>query len=135
MFDKNKNEIKKVDKNIEKIEAMIHENFYEIGRLFYETNYGKAEEDSAYKKWMDAAGQLEAQKKELDKEKLKLQGLMKCDYCNSIINYGSVFCNRCGQKLDTDADLEKKKICLFCGAQMEEMQISVLHAENRLMGG
>lgn len=135
MFDKNKNEMKKIDKNIEKIEAVIHENIYEIGRLFYDTNNGKTDEDSTYKKWMDTVGQLEAQKKELYKEKLKLQGLMQCDYCNSIITYGSTFCNHCGQKLETDMTLEKKKICPFCGTQIEENMKFCVVCGKQVSGG
>lgn len=69
---------------------------------------------------MNIIGWLEAQKQGLYKEKLKLQGFMLCDHCNSIITYGSTFCNYCGQKLKTEEIFEKKKICPFCSTQVEE---------------
>lgn len=122
MFDRNKSEkeIKKIDKAMEQLDIRIREDAYEIGQLFYDTNKDNEDTDSIYQKWMDSIRQLEAEKKELYKEKLKLQGLMQCEHCNSIITYGSVFCNNCGQKQEAGIALEDKKICPFCGMKNEK---------------
>ena len=118
MFDKSEREMKKIDKSIERLETLIRENACEIGYLFYNANKEKEDLDNTYQKWMDAIRQLEAEKKELYREKLKLQGLMQCEYCNGIISYGSTFCNHCGQRLGTD-DSPARKICQFCGVSNE----------------
>ena len=118
MFDKKHDkEIKKIDKAMEKIDAEINKDAYEIGRLFYEANKENDNVDSIYQKWMDSIKQLEADKKELYKEKLKLQGLKQCGNCNSIIAYDSIFCNNCGQKQETETALEDIQICPFCGTK------------------
>lgn len=109
MLDKSKNEIRKIDKNIDKTDAAIRENIYEIGRLFYDENKDKSVEGSPYEKWMTAIRELEAEKKGLYREKLKLQGLMQCENCNSIIVYGSTFCNHCGSKLEVSTVVEEEK--------------------------
>jgi len=109
VLDKSKNEIKKIDKNIGKIDVSIRDNIYEMGRLFYDENKGKSFEDSPYEKWMTAIGELEAEKQGLYREKLKLQGLMQCENCNSIISYGSTFCNHCGSKLEMNTVVEEGK--------------------------
>lgn len=135
MFDKNKNEIKKIEKNIGQIETEIRENLYKIGCIFYDVNKATCDEDSVYKEQLNIIGRLEAQKQGLYKEKLKLQGLMLCDHCNSIITYGSTFCNHCGQKLETDEILEKKKICPFCSTQIEEDAKFCVVCGNQISGG
>ncbi len=109
MLDKSKNEIKKIDKNIGKIDVAIRDNIYEMGRLFYDENKGKSVEESPYEKWMTAIGELETEKQGLYREKLKLQGLMQCENCNSIISYGSTFCNHCGSKLEMNTVVEEGK--------------------------
>lgn len=120
MFDKNEREMKKIDKSMERLEASIHENACEIGHLFYNANKEKEDLDGIYRERMDVIRRLEEEKKELFREKLKLQGLMQCEYCNGIISYGSTFCNHCGQKLGTDDTSSDKKICQFCGVSNEE---------------
>lgn len=109
MFDKNEKQIKKIDKSLEQIEAQIHENIFEIGRLFYETNKENIEYDSVYQKGMNALRQLESDKKKLYSERLKLQGLMQCEQCDSIIPYGSTFCNNCGQKQENGIQSDERK--------------------------
>ena len=134
MFDKTKNEMKKIDIGMDQVENMIRNNIYEIGRLFYDTNKDD-DVDAGYKKLMDDIRQLEAEKKGLQKEKLKLQGLMQCEYCNSIIAYGSTFCNYCGQKMEIDTNLEKKKLCPFCGTLLNEEAVFCLSCGKQIEGG
>lgn len=109
MFDKNEKQIKKIDKSLEQIESQIHENILEIGQLFYETNKEKGGYDSIYQKGMDAIRQLEADRIKLYGERLKLQGLMQCEQCGSIIPYGSAFCNSCGQKQENGTESNERK--------------------------
>lgn len=109
MFDKSENHIKKIDKSLEQIETQIHENIFEIGRLFYETNKENDGYDSIYQKGMDAIRQLETDQKRMYGERLKLQGLMQCEYCDSIIPYGSTFCNNCGQKQGNGIQMDERK--------------------------
>ncbi len=109
MFDKSEKQIKKIDKSLEQIEAQIHENILEMGRLFYETNKENVEYDSIYQKGMNALRQLESDKKKLYSERLKLQGLMQCEQCGSIIPYGSTFCNNCGQKQENGTQQDERK--------------------------
>lgn len=100
VFDKTKNEMKRIEKNLSQIEVRMHDTIYELGRWFYTENQDKSDENAACQEWMDALRQLEAEKKELYKDKLKLQGLMQCEHCNSIIAYGSAFCNQCGKQVE-----------------------------------
>ena len=109
MFDKSEKQIKKIDKSLEQIELQIHENLLEIGRLFYETNKENDGYDSIYQKGMDTIHQLEAEKKKLYDERLKLQGLMQCGHCGSIIPYGSTFCSNCGQKQEDETRMDERK--------------------------
>ncbi len=109
MFDKSEKQIKKIDKSLEQIETQIHENIFEIGRLFYDTNKKNGGYDSIYQKEMDAIRQLEVDKKKLYDERLKLQGLMQCGHCDSIIPYGSTFCNNCGQKQENGTQTDERK--------------------------
>lgn len=109
MFDKSEKQIKKIDKSLGQIEAQIHENILEIGRLFYETNKENDGYDSIYQNGMDALRQLESDKKQLYGERLKLQGLMQCEHCGTIIPYGSTFCNNCGQKQENETQPDERK--------------------------
>lgn len=109
MFDKGEKQIKKIDKALEQIETQIHDNIFEIGRLFYKTNKGNDGYDSIYQKGMDAILQLETDQKKMYGERLKLQGLMQCEHCNSIIPYGSTFCNNCGQKQENGTQSDERE--------------------------
>ncbi len=135
MFDKSKNEMKKIEKNMDQVESRIRENICEIGRLFYDANKDKDETDDSYKDLMETVRQLEKEKKELYREKLKLQGLMQCESCNNLIAYGSTFCNHCGQKTGMNISLEKKKICPFCGTQLDEDTLFCVSCGKQLDGG
>lgn len=119
MFSKSEKQIKKIDNAMEEIEASIHEKLYELGHMFYEINKDK-DIDVQYKGKIDSIKQFEAQKKELFKEKLAIQGLMQCESCGSVISNESVFCNNCGNKVKDDGPVINKKRCKFCGTLIEE---------------
>lgn len=106
------------DVQIQRVEQMMREKMFEIGRMYAGEHRNDA--TGEYAVLVDAIKQLEFDRDDLQKQKLAAQGLRECDHCHQIVALDSVFCNKCGGKLEpyqTGAS-EAATVCPQCGSPL-----------------
>lgn len=136
---------------LKQLEQSREECYINIGRLFARKNTAKQVEGTPYEETILELEKLEARKEILEKRKLALQNLRKCEKCGAVLSLDSMFCNKCGEKLEeiapevmTDAPLcpsckkpieEGSTFCTHCGASINaETQTSVKSAMGNAKG-
>lgn len=118
-------EMKQIVENIARVEADIQEKIFQLGQMYYEKYKENREIEPDFYEQIDLITKLDENRKSFYMNKLRLEGKMMCANCGTVIPYGSIFCNICGQRAD-----EKKegvsgpaeagaRTCSACGAQME----------------
>lgn len=109
----------KFDQQIEKVEGQIKETLVQIGKVYLENHRESCEPQ--YKEYVQKIGDLEEQKAVLERNKLAAQGLRMCEHCHQIITLDSVFCNKCGSKLEPVAlSSAGGRFCPSCGGALAE---------------
>lgn len=126
---KQPDEMAQVEQNINQVEMDIQNKIFEMGQHFLNENRDNANLDEYYVKTIDFIKKLEQNRKGFYANKLRLQGLMMCQNCGTVIPFGSVFCSACGNKADErveganiteEQDAQKtEKVCSKCGAKAE----------------
>lgn len=103
----------------EKTESMIKE----IGQIYLSNNTVESAVGTPFYDSMRTIKDI-AEKKEITyKKKLALQGLRICEKCGNLLPLDSVFCNKCGDKLEAMQieDVQETlgvKYCPKCGAEL-----------------
>ena len=117
----------------------------EIGRLYACKTTVEQAAGTPYEEMIAELDRIETRSALLEKRKLEFQNQRKCEKCGAILNLDSVFCNKCGEKLEeiapevlTDAPLcpnckqpieEGSTFCTHCGtsikSEMQEQETSV----------
>jgi len=95
---------KRIDGNILQVDNQKKNMIYQLGEAFYKANKENAEVDAEYKVAIDNINKLEFNRKVWINRKMKLQGMRICEGCGNVLPYDSVFCNRCGIKLEAVAE-------------------------------
>ncbi|WP_294217553.1 zinc ribbon domain-containing protein [Pseudobutyrivibrio sp.] len=101
----------RIDASVKALEAII-------GKKYVEKHLDDEAIEADYKEEFARITELLAQKEETEVKILAFKGKRKCDSCKSVIELNSMFCNRCGTKLE-QLDFERiigGQICSRCGA-------------------
>lgn len=101
------------------VEGKIRETLIQIGIVYLEKHREDCEPE--YKGFIQQIKALEEQKETLERNKLAAQGLRMCEHCRQIITLDSVFCNKCGSKLEPlEISSAGGRFCPSCGASLAE---------------
>lgn len=94
----------------------------QIGQLYVENNDAKTAAGTIYESHMQELEKMAGEVANLEKRKLAVQGLRKCEKCGNILVIDSAFCNKCGERLEAlfVATEQNPNICTKCGAPHAE---------------
>lgn len=95
---------KRIDANILQVDTQKKNMVYQLGEAFYKANKDCGDVEETYKSMVDDIKKLEFNRKVWINRKMKLQGMRICEGCGNVLPYESVFCNRCGIKLEPVAE-------------------------------
>ena len=128
--------LEQCDRQLGQLEEQRRECFIDIGQLYARQNTVQQAMGTPYKEMLVELDRLDARMKLLEKRKLAIQNQRKCEKCGAILNLDSMFCNKCGEKLEeiapeilTDEPLcpnckqpieEGSTFCTHCGANIED---------------
>lgn len=115
-------EVAECDRQIAALERRRTEVHLNIGQIYTENNTVEAAKGTPFADDMMELQKIAQQTDFYEKRKLAVQGLRKCEKCGNILVLDSVFCNKCGEKLEPLFQTEDtdKKVCGKCGAPYEE---------------
>lgn len=93
-----------------------------IGQLYVENNDSKSAAGTIYEDPLKEVERITKETATLEKRKLALQGLRKCEKCGNVLVLDSAFCNKCGEKLEAlfTPTQENPHICSKCGMPYAE---------------
>lgn len=94
----------------------------QIGQLYVDNNDAKSAAGTIYEAFMQELEKMAGEVINLEKRKLAVQGLRKCEKCGNVLVLDSAFCNKCGEKLEElfVATEQNPNICTKCGAPHAE---------------
>lgn len=118
--------------HIAELEQQKRKVIFRIGSKYVENNTLK---DAAGTPYEEDLRELESVIQEIavtEKRKLAMQGLRKCDKCGNVLVIDSVFCNKCGTRLEVLQEEVMKNICPKCGAAYEEDATFCISCGNKL---
>lgn len=127
-------EVAECDRKLAELEQKRQDAIFRIGQLYVENNDAKSAEGTAYEPLVKEVQSITEESESLEKRKLALQGLRKCEACGNILVLESGFCNICGKKLDAlfAPTQENPYICSKCGAPYEEGMLFCAECGNKL---
>ena len=122
------------EKKIAELERNKEELVKAIGLKFLEKNTLDELAGSPYEEDVRAIAVIDKEREFQEKRKLAVQGLRKCEKCGNILVLDSVFCNKCGEKLETlfVEEMKKQSICAKCGSTYEEGAMFCTSCGNKL---
>ena len=118
-------EMDRVMENIAQVESELQQKIFQLGQMYYEDNKNNNDIEEKYFAQVDLINKLSMNRKRFYQNKLRLEGQMMCEKCGSVIPYGSIFCNVCGEKVDEKQEDETSTInsnelkCKKCGAILD----------------
>jgi len=115
-------EVAEFDRQLAALEQRKRSIICNIGDLYVEQNTSKTAAGTAFEEFMKEIEKIAEEVIVLEKRKLAVQGLRKCDKCGNVLVLDSAFCNKCGDKLEPlfMASAQNPNICTKCGASHEE---------------
>lgn len=110
------------------------ELIYQIGKLYVDNNDFSSAAGTIYEAFMQELKKNAEDVVSLEKRKLAVQNLRKCEKCGNILVLDSIFCNKCGEKLEElfAATEQNPNICTKCGAPYEENALFCTCCGNKL---
>lgn len=127
-------EVAEFDRQLAALEQHRSELICEIGKLYVENHDAAKSKGTVFEEPMGKLEQLAEEKSNLEKRKLAVQGLRKCEACGNILVLDSIFCNKCGKKLDPlfTPTQQNPNVCPQCGATHEEGAMFCTECGNQL---
>ena len=127
-------EIVECDNQLAALAQKKADTINQIGILFVENNDSKTAAGTIYEPWMKELEKMANEVVVLEKRKLAVQGLRKCEKCGNVLVLDSAFCNKCGEKLEAlFAPTEQNpNICTKCGAPHAEGAMFCTSCGNKL---
>ncbi len=125
-------EVAEYDKQIAQLAQRRAQLVLQVGQMFLDAN--KDLEGSPYEENAKAIMAIDKETDFLEKRKLAVQGLRKCEKCGNILVLDSSFCNKCGEKLEPlfAEEMKKQSICPKCGSAYEEGAMFCTSCGNKL---
>lgn len=110
-------EIVEFDRQLAEMEQKKQEIIFKIGLQYVTDNTSETAKGTVYEKNMKEIEELAEKTLVLEKRKLAVQGLRKCEKCGNVLVLESAFCNKCGEKLEElfVASKSNSNICTKCG--------------------
>ena len=127
-------EIVECDNRLAAVEKRKYEVIYAIGLQYVNNNDVQSATGTIYEECMKELKSLEEETIFLEKRKLAVQGLRKCEKCGNILVLDSAFCNKCGEKLGElfPAAQPVSNVCAQCGAPYEADAAFCTNCGNKL---
>lgn len=115
-------EVAECDRQLAMLEQKKKDIIYKIGQMYADNNDSKTAAGTVYEEFMKEIEKMAEEVIVLEKRKLAVQGLRKCEKCGNVLVLDSAFCNKCGEKLEPlfAATEQNPNICAKCGASYEE---------------
>ncbi len=125
-------EVAEYDKQIAQLAQRRVQLVLQVGQMFLDANKDLA--GSPYEENAKAIMTIDKETEFLEKRKLAVQGLRKCEKCGNILVLDSSFCNKCGEKLEPlfAEEMKKQNICPKCGSSYEEGAMFCTTCGNKL---
>jgi len=110
------------DNQLAMLEKKKEDVIHKIGQTYVENNTTQNAAGTVYEPFMKELDKIQEDTIILEKRKLAVQGLRKCEKCGNVLVLDSVFCNKCGEKLEElfVPTEQNPNICTKCGATFEE---------------
>lgn len=125
----NESELRKCNDRFKELEGKIAAAYGEIGKKFYEENKDARLQGSMYQELVNSVTAMYKEQNVIEKKILALQDLRKCAKCGNVLSLDSVFCNKCGARLEelpqeifggnAEQTMQTNPICAACGAPLE----------------
>lgn len=122
------------DAMLAQLEGQKREVIYKIGLKYVENNSAASAAGSIFEEEMNKIQGIYSEMDATEVKKLALQGMRKCEKCGNVLVIDSLFCNKCGVKLEPlqvevgPAERRCPKcgnivesdaaFCVFCGNQV-----------------
>lgn len=115
-------EIVAFEKKLAELEQKKQEVILQIGMRYVEKNDLAGVAGTEFELMLQQLDQMEKEKVVLNKRILAVQGLRKCESCENVLPLDSLFCNKCGEKLQPlfASDEMNKNMCSKCGADLSD---------------
>lgn len=128
-------EVAEYDRQLVLLAQEKQQMIFRIGQAYVEDNTSESAAGTVYEEYMKEIEKMTKEAALLERRKLAAQGLLKCEKCGNVLASDSVFCNKCGEKLEPlFADTEKNpRICAKCGTPYAEGAIFCIGCGNKLL--
>lgn len=127
-------EVVECDRKLAELNQRRREIVMQVGEMFLAGNTVEGLEGSPYEENAKAVMVIDKEVEYQEKRKLALQGQRKCEKCGNILVLESVFCNKCGEKLNPlfAEETLNQRICPKCGGAYEEGAVFCTSCGNKL---
>lgn len=127
-------EVAECDRKLAELNQRRMEIVMQVGGMFLAENTVEGLEGSPYEENAKAVMVIDKEMEYQEKRKLALQGQRKCEKCGNILVLESVFCNKCGEKLNPlfAEETLNQRICPKCGGAYEEGAVFCTSCGNKL---
>lgn len=127
-------EVAECDRQLAVLAQKKMEVICQIGQMYVDNNDSLSVAGTVYEAPMQELDRMVVEMTNLEKRKLAVQGLRKCEKCGNVLVLDSAFCNKCGEKLEAlFAPTEQNpNICSKCGARYESDATFCTCCGNRL---
>ncbi|MCM1325327.1 MAG: zinc ribbon domain-containing protein [Bacteroidales bacterium] len=127
-------EIEELDRQASVLEQKKQEMIAYIGQLYVDSNDANNAAGTIFEEPLKEVRRMEEEIDILEKRKLAVQGLRKCEKCGNILVLDSLFCNKCGERLEELFPTTELNpyICEKCGKPYDEGMIFCTGCGNKL---
>lgn len=128
--------VKELQDKVTELEREKKEKMYQFGCGYFERNK-KADVtimDEFTKEFILTVNEVTEQIELLNKKKLYIEGMRICKNCGAILSADSVFCNKCGNKLEKLSEEIRGYYCGNCGYELEEQAVFCPNCGKRVVG-
>lgn len=101
------------DARLAQLAQRAQETIYKLGLKYAENNNAADAADTIYAGELRELEAISKEKNAVEVKKLALQGLRKCEKCGNVLIVDSVFCNKCGDKLEP-LQLDPQPTAMHC---------------------